>query len=206
MTWGHELGDNVLNIDGSLDLTIPSQRSYAALLAAHYGMEYVCKAVCGGSNDQILRLLVEYLRTEDYSQDFISIGWTTPSRSEYLIDGIYRNFFVDTQNVGDALSRQMQEAHNFIMTQYSDSDIAHRYYNQVFAAEALLGSYNIPNFMVNTLYFPGCCDVVSKNMILKETDFGSHVFSKYPMGPGHYPLEAGHRAWADAIISVMGNL
>ena len=206
MTWGHELGDNVLNVDGCVDLTIPSRRSYAALIAAHYGMEYVCKAVCGGSNDQILRLLIEYLRTEDYSHDFISIGWTAASRSEYLLDGIYRNFFTNTQNVGDALSRQMQEAHNFIMNQYSDSDIAYRYYNQVFAAEAILASYNIPNFMVNTLYFPGCGDVVAKNMILKETNFGSYVFSKYPIGPGHHPLEAGHEAWANAIISVLGNL
>jgi hypothetical protein len=206
MTWGHELGDNVLNVDGCVDLTIPSLRSYAALLAAHYGMEYVCKAVCGGSNDQILRLLIEYLKTEDYSQDFISIGWTSPSRSEYLINGTYRSLSINaaSQNVGDAL--KMQEAHNFIMNQYSDSDIAQRYYNQVFAAEALLASYNIPNFMVNTLYFPGCGDVVAKNMILKETNFGSYVFSKYPIGPGHHPLEAGHRAWADAIISVLGNL
>jgi hypothetical protein len=79
-TFGHELSDCPTNVE-----TVPSQRSYAALIAIEIGHEYRCKAMGYYANNSIARTVIENINTID-KNDIVLVMWTFPIRREFMLD------------------------------------------------------------------------------------------------------------------------
>jgi len=62
----------------------PSNLTYAALVAKHYGLEYECRAVGSNANQSITRNLLD---SEILSTDLVIIMWTFIDRKDFLFDG-----------------------------------------------------------------------------------------------------------------------
>jgi hypothetical protein len=79
-TFGHELSDCPTNVE-----TVPSQRSYAGLIANEMGYEYRCKAIGYYANNSIARTVIENINTID-KNDIVLVMWTFPIRREFMLD------------------------------------------------------------------------------------------------------------------------
>lgn len=79
-TFGHEPSDCPTNIE-----TVPSQRSYAGLIANEIGYEYRCKAIGYYANNSIARTVIENINTID-KNDIVLVMWTFPIRREFMLE------------------------------------------------------------------------------------------------------------------------
>lgn len=73
-TLGNELSDHHSEMD-------VSQLTWSALLAKEMGMDYICTAIPGASNQTIARLMTNALSKQQV--DFAAVMWTFTSRYEY---------------------------------------------------------------------------------------------------------------------------
>jgi hypothetical protein len=80
-TFGHELSDCSMNSETLL----PSQLTYAALIAKELGYVYECKALGYYANNAIARTVIENIDniTED---DLVLVMWTFPIRREFMLE------------------------------------------------------------------------------------------------------------------------
>ena len=74
-TYGHELSDC---------RDCPSNLTYAALVAQHYGIEYECRAVGSNANQSITRNLID---SEILPTDLAIVMWTFIERKDFLFEG-----------------------------------------------------------------------------------------------------------------------
>lgn len=79
-TFGHELSDCPTNLE-----KIPSQRSYAALIANETESEYHCKAMGDYANNAIARTVIENINNIDQN-DIVLVMWTFPVRREFMLE------------------------------------------------------------------------------------------------------------------------
>jgi hypothetical protein len=65
--------------------------SWGKKLSVLLKMSFFCDAESASSNDRIIRTTKEYINnyTQDYSNLFVVIGWSTWEREEWLIDDVY---------------------------------------------------------------------------------------------------------------------
>ena len=79
-TWGNDLPD--------CDHLIPSQFTWAALLAKHFNFNYRCVAVPGGPNRSIERVCINAVETALANNESVVVGvmWTYPHRLEYKLN------------------------------------------------------------------------------------------------------------------------
>jgi hypothetical protein len=74
-TYGHDLADC---------RDCPSNLTYAALIAQHYGLEYECRAVGSNANQSITRNIIN---SELLSTDLVMVMWTFIERKDFLFEG-----------------------------------------------------------------------------------------------------------------------
>jgi hypothetical protein len=84
-TWGSELGDEVFS---HLEHT-PSKRTWAALLAKTFNMEYRCVAKAGGGNSQITRRVIQEINKHKDEDIFVAIMWNYTHRSEIRLRNMH---------------------------------------------------------------------------------------------------------------------
>jgi hypothetical protein len=135
------------NIDNIEDLSLPSQ-----------------------SNDAIFRKLVAYLATNGYltgentEELFVSIGWTSPERTEHY----YKEQFGDTNyapygpwsldqdftgQLGDVEGKKLHEFYNLFFDLFGDAKgFVTKYIHTVFLTQMLLKSFNIKYVMHQAFY------------------------------------------------------
>jgi hypothetical protein len=74
-TYGYELDDCK---------DCPSNLTYAALVAQHYGLEYECRAVGANANQSITRNIIN---SEILPTDLVMVMWTFIERNDFLFEG-----------------------------------------------------------------------------------------------------------------------
>lgn len=91
-TFGHDLSDCPPIKD-----PIPSQLSYAALVAKELGYEYKCKAMGYYANNAITRTVIENI---DYisKDDLVLVMWTFPIRREFMLENGLRTISQGTDH------------------------------------------------------------------------------------------------------------
>ena len=195
-TYGHDLSDCK---------NCPSNLTYAALLAQHYGLEYECRAVGSNANQSITR---DILKSEILSTDLPIVMWTFIERKDFCFEG----------NIGWRS-----------ITPNSDLPFAKEYYRYISTAqdhelylthkELLLTQTYLKSLQVPFLFL-SVVDIIYKSLIwnnkklLKLIDrsnwvvpFGDQGLWEWAstqnfvtVGGGHATDQA-HRVLADYIIS-----
>ena len=208
LTFGDELSDIVRpGPFHDVDHSKPSNLTYAGLIAKHCEKPYLSKAVSGGSNDQIVRLLTNHIR--ENPNDGVIIGWTSTIRTEYcgydlghqtfLVGGDYRQKVIDNPEW-----EQFQKAHNSIMGITPKSHILDSLVRQIFLVQGTLRQLGIPYLMINAF-----SDMKYRADHLAELDFYEHRSffdwsEKYAhkRGPYGHPLDEAHAKYAAELIRV----
>ena len=85
--YGAELSDSP-DIMGS---TPPSVKTWPALYAKSKGLEYHTCAVCGLSNQGIVRYVIDVV--ENFKVDYVIVQWTFPNRYELRLNELKNNSF-----------------------------------------------------------------------------------------------------------------
>lgn len=141
------------------ELYYPTQDAYSYKLAKMLGADEVINPAIGGaSNDRILRTTEQYLRecevNNDYP-DFIVIGWTEPSRTDWFVNGKYHSTFSQelTPDETNEIDRERAIYHSGIWGQPEIRNIMAKYYHdKIYDLHKRLEFLNIPH-----LFFMGVC-------------------------------------------------
>jgi hypothetical protein len=84
-TWGSELGDDRFD---HLEHT-PSKRTWAALLAQHFNIDYKCVAKAGGANNTISRRVIKEINNHKNEDIYVSVMWTFTHRNEVRLRNMH---------------------------------------------------------------------------------------------------------------------
>lgn len=210
-TLGNELSDH----HGEFDV---SRLTWSALLAQDLGMDYVCAARPGASNQTIARLVTDQLAERTFG--FAAIMWTFTSRYEYHDRriGDYKQVSVESAKQDRRIAQyydvcgddEVQELHtsltSFLLVQEM---LVNRQVPYVFTTADVspLQRYSAqhPNDSIAALI--SLIDWSRWHWIGQYAE-GFHAWGKgYPCGPKGHPLEAAHaelfrsiRVLTDSIV------
>jgi len=219
--WGSDLPDT---LDTTRKALPPSNFTYPALLAQHFGLEYACYARPGSGNLQILERILNEVPTST-SQDLFVIGWTWTDRFDYCHStdpnlGLWVNPNNPTHKTTPWLT----------IMPCVENDLSHTYFQHLHSeyrdkftcltyaklAIDILQQHNIPfvmNYMDELMFdqrwhtTPGVLmlqDTVKSHM----TQFDNLTFLNWSRHHGFaesatwHPLEEAHSAAADYMITV----
>lgn len=207
-TFGDELSDIVRpGPFHDVDHKKPSNLTYAALVANHCEKPYLSKAISGGSNDQIVRLLCNHIR--ECPRDGIVIGWTSTIRTEYcgyelghqtfLTGGDYRQAVIDKPEWGI-----FQKAHTEIMLNTPREHCLDTLTRNIFLVQHTLKQMNIPFVMINAFSdFPyRKNDLVGLDFHSPQSLYEWSESRLYAKGPYGHPLDEAHAKYAAELIRV----
>lgn len=201
-TFGHELSDCPTNIE-----TMPSQRSYAALIANEMGYEYHCKAIGYYANNAIVRTVIENINNIDQN-DIVLIMWTFPIRREFMLDSGLLTIGRETDHEFAKHYIKYVDLNNNWMISQSVRDI--------FLAQELLRGYkylfisavtDLNKVIVNReRYISPLVDRIDLGRWLSlDQEKGFHEWSELMMNQkflGH-PTDQAHRLLANKIKEVL---
>jgi hypothetical protein len=131
--------------------------SFAYVLGKKLGStSIVVEAVAGGSNDKILRDTQSYLSSNTDVVDFVVIGWTSPEREDWFINGNYRslNKFELFQ---EGFDLEKDERYDFYLKNQANNGNYHaemqKYWHSKIYNYHLELTYNkIPHLFFNAIY------------------------------------------------------
>lgn len=78
---------SALHQAGISRLPITANQTAPGILARKYGLEMINESRPGGSNQRIIRMTKEYLKTADPANTLVFIAWTQWNRTEWLYQG-----------------------------------------------------------------------------------------------------------------------
>lgn len=90
-TWGSELGDDKFDHQENT----PSKRTWAALIADKFNMDYICTAKPGGANNTIVRRIIKEIHAHSGEEIYVAVMWTFTHRSETRLKNLYKLFESD---------------------------------------------------------------------------------------------------------------
>lgn len=157
------------------------EKRYGKILASKLGIdEVVDLSLPGASNQYIERKLMVYLAEEGYldgtkdrSEIFVSIGWTSPERREFMQkngDLVHYGPWFGKYKYGD---NPIDEFIRLYITYFNhDKESALRYFIMVLKMQSLLKSLGI-KFMMHQAFYDGmhwrkCEDVHAKTKTMKN--------------------------------------
>jgi hypothetical protein len=203
-----------------------SHLTYPALLAQKYGLEYTSYSERGGSNESIMRKLIDFYMTDYRDTDIVVIGLTYIQRRDFFNseESRYMSFFPASneyrlQNL-DTLHKHSRssvkgliEASNTILEYDTDYEEKHRFQVMMIYLVNFLKQNQIPHM----LFFSerGCLSAAIGKLDMKTEFRGINYFDRafiqfavdrakksdqfdfYPLG---HPNEAIHESWAEKIV------
>lgn len=210
-----------------MKIGVPSQLTYPALLAQHYGLDYKSYAERGGSNESIMRKLVDYYQNEYVETDVVIIGLTYTDRRDFFNSDLsrYMSFFpssnqyrlenlhtVHPKYEHESVER-MINASNVVIEYDTDHEVNRRYQHMLFYLSTFLKQHDIRHM----IFFSerGCLQqaVEKKNMssVLDGLVYFDRAFLEYSIQlaktadrfdfyPLGHPNEAIHEHWAEKVI------
>lgn len=175
--WGAELVDPIeepvpiMNLkDGGYDLqhkpinmAYREKHRYLGILKEHFNAELVDLSSPGLSNDTIYRLLVDYLIENDYLSErdtsdlFVSIGFTSPERTEFFYEKIWGGdnyaIFGPWSMDQEYDNPDLKTFFNLYYKYFSHTvEYMRRYILTIYNLELLLKKYNI-NYVMHQAFY-----------------------------------------------------
>jgi hypothetical protein len=194
-------------------------RAWVHKLQQHFACEVVNQAVSGGSNPRILRTVADFLAqtTDDLTDYFFIIGWTSWEREEWL----YRDQYwqVNASGLGPVPPELQQRYQEWVgdtscIAQEHKSKILH---DQIWSLHQQLLALKIPHVFFNALM--PFQHLVKTNPTL-QLDWSSNYIGPYENDLSyfwylkqqgysadnfnHYDTPA-QQAWADFLITYLKN-
>ena len=181
--------------------------SWGKKLSVLLKMSFFCDAESASSNDRIIRTTKEYINnyTQDYSNLFVVIGWSTWEREEWLIDDTYYQINASGTDI-------VPDSHNEKYKEYVSSVNWRHKTNQAHADIVELHEWLDTNG-VKHIFFNGNNNFSS---IHKKYDWGdSYInpyqefsYNDYLVKEGIHPItsksyhfgEDGHTLWAKYML------
>lgn len=139
------------------------QKRYGGLLANKMNIpDVVDLSLPGAGNDYIERQLLTYLGQENYlngtndpSEIFVSIGWSSPERREFTLKDNTPINYGPWFSIYKYGTDYVDEFLKLYMTYFnSEKESAIRYFNQVLTVQSLLKSLNI-KFIMHQAFYDG---------------------------------------------------
>jgi lysophospholipase L1-like esterase len=217
MTYGSELCEAVSGRELS-----GAEREAAAWpgrLGHYLGAEEVVN--CGepsGSNDRIVRTTITWL-LERFSRSgtkpehiFVAIGWTSPMRREFYVDGAWRQIVPYHNHQPDKLDRLVRV---YRETAWNDFECGIRFLTQVVALQSILKLHGVPYVFFDALS-PALEATLAAGdngrVLAQSIDRGRYMGAndangcmadvlqnEAPKWNGKHPGQDGHDAWARRI-------
>ena len=205
----------------------PLNHAWPACLGTIMDLPVFNDAWGGGSNERILRRLVEFTRElseEERSETLIVIGWTSPDRGEiylgeeknYIVpDGWFRcnsaqKFSTYQQGVSKGTTEIVDrfQAH-YVADIYDEEAAIQKHINQMILAKNLLENLKIPHLIFAGMFQFGYYTddenvwkaLQGPGVIDLRTQSMRQFLhdNNYPLGPSIHPLVDGHKAWAEHL-------
>jgi hypothetical protein len=185
----------------------PSNLTYAALVAKHYGLEYECRAVGSNANQSITRNLLD---SEILSTDLVIIMWTFIDRKDFLFDGElgWRSisaYHVDQyafaseyyRYIDTSLDHELYLTHKEIVIVQKYLEANHIPFLFLSATDTILKSLNWNNTNLSNL-------IDRSKWVIPFQEQGFYDWTKdqrLTVPKGGHPNELANRILADYIIS-----
>jgi acyl-CoA thioesterase FadM len=178
--------------------------SWCTQLAEQLGAELVCDAESGSSNDRILRTTRQWIDTNDVSNTFVVIQWTTWEREEWLHRGTY--YQVNASGV-DWVPRDLQLRYKQYVATHDYRAKTQEWYKKIWDLHT-----ELENKKVKHLFYNGWSTFTD---IPDKHDFGeSYMYPYNQQGSynailqqnGHVPTKwyhfdaKGHCFWANYVL------
>lgn len=214
MTYGSELFDDPVT-RLCLDNDLRQRAAWPGQLGALLGCDEVYNdAVPSGSNDRIVRRTIEWVlhrlaNGTEAADLLVVIGWSSPMRREFVIDGEWRQLipYHDYRDPGlNALNRIYREV------AWDDAESAERFALQIVALQTVLGD----RLGIDYLFFDALS--ASEELVAAErgapatvatidgthyrrfrepsADMGTYLRAQFPDSSRTHPSLEGHAAWA----------
>lgn len=192
--WGDELVDPIeepipiMRIPGGgfdrhlkpVNYAYRMKHRYVNQFAEKIGAEVVDLSECSASNNAIIRRLMEYLSEEDYlygrdtSELFVSIGWTSPERTEFYYKKKWgRDNWLDFGPWTLGRSHNDEDVDQFfriyVENFYHPGEYLHRWILQIFQTERILKSLNI-NYIMHQAFYHHHMQTIKQWVDKKYTD------------------------------------
>lgn len=206
-TYGEELSDR--------------SKSWPHLLASRLNADVVNDGKRAGSNDYMIRKLIDHIVTnKNQPPDLVIIGWSSPGRFEWADDaGTFdiwpgyrgRQFDADGSTWRHELSKYIDRFH-------SSKWLHQRFVNQVLMTQSFLKSMGIKYIMLNVLQNEYYKRLSFDNYLAYEEKIDRDYFIGYgtegmlewaddaPKGPDGHFLEKGHQIVARKIYEHIRHL
>ena len=182
--------------------------SWGKKLSTLLKMAFFCDAESASSNDRIIRTTKEWITnyTQDYSNLFVVIGWSTWEREEWLIDDVYyqinasgTDIVPDSHNekykeyvIGVNWRHKTNQAHKDVIALHEwleEKDIKHVFFNG-----------NNTFSQINTKYDFGSAYIEPYN---KGFSYNDHLLANgsHTVSPNSYHFgEDGHTTWSKYLL------
>ena len=123
--------------------------SYGKHIATALNAELVCHALAAGSNDRIVRTTLKYLETN--TPDVVIIGWSTPEREEWVVDGQVLNISAGIDPL--MLPVAIRERYKEWVIENADRDVQRakeiKWHQDAWALHNILKTRAIPHLFFN---------------------------------------------------------
>lgn len=178
-TFGHELSDCSGNFE-----TIPSAKSYGALVSQQLDLEYKCLALGGYANNSISRCVIEELDNID-SDDIVLVMWTFPERHEFRFAELgFRSLHPSDNSI--PLSKEYFKHIDMLSATRIDEAA-----KDLYIVEKLLTDKKIRYIFISA---DNSLEIAVKNQsnrLLRELDLSNWIF---------FPQNKGFYRWASEIL------
>jgi hypothetical protein len=157
-------------------------KAYPAYIARHYGFDYENLAVCGGSNDWMIKQFMIRIQHALIKKEkvFVLCNFCEASRTYIKLPGRLQHctssFLLQNENTKKELlvdPRFIQLYKNYLRTN-SDEFLNYKSLSQIFMIQTICDQYSIPYvFHTSTDWYEG-----NWNLIKKKNYFGHHATNK----------------------------
>jgi hypothetical protein len=173
-----------------------------------------------GSNDKVIRKVMEYIANEPIKPDLVLIGWANPGRIEFADEHGYYDFWPGYQ--GNLFERDSAHWRNelckYFSVYHSRSALYLRYLQQVILMQHYLKSLGIKYIMMDVLardyykdvhqsYYGRYQEQVDKNHFIDFQKAGMLEWTYgCPMGPRNHFLDEGHAIVTEKVYEHVKSL
>lgn len=194
---------------------LDTNNSWSCLVASRLGADLINLAEPAGSNDKIVRKVVNFVIANPVQIDLALIGWTSPGRMEFFDEHGYYDLWPGYS--GDLFSKDGAYWRNDIckyISIYNHRESLYlKYLQQIILLQQFLKSYSIKYVMVDVRardYYKEVHqhsykpyeDQIDKKFFLEFKTGGMMEWTRdCPCGPNGHFLEEGHRIVADKVFS-----
>lgn len=185
------------------------------LLGKQLISEVVNLAEPAGSNDKIIRKVLDFIINNPGQINLVLIGWASPGRMEFCDEHGYYDIWPGYS--GSLLNNDgahwRNEICKYISVYNSREALYLKYLQQVIMMQQFLKSYNIKYVMLDVLaqdYYKGMHrnsyanyrDQIDKNFFIEFGTGGMIDWTRgLPKGPNGHFLDGGHKVVADKVFS-----